>query len=210
MLGKLSQKTLFTTLALAGVVLAAVGVGYAAIPGANGVIRSCYQKNVGNLRVIDADAGQSCRPSEIPLSFNQTGPQGPMGDTGPQGQRGDTGATGATGPQGIQGLKGDTGATGPGGPAGAGVSGYQIVSADVPGPSGSVFCPTGKRVLGGGAEIGSNPHRIFALDASNPNGQLGWFASEILVEDHNSVTSDFDLAYTVPTLRIWAICATTS
>src|SRR5690349_2504531 len=81
----------------------------AAIPGADGVINGCYQKNVGNLRVIDPSGGDSCRPSEIPISWSQTGPQGPKGDTG---------ATGATGPQGLKGDTGATGATGPAGPPG--------------------------------------------------------------------------------------------
>jgi len=114
----------------------------AAIPGADGVINGCYQKNVGNLRVIDPSGGDGCRPSEIPLSWSQKGPQGQKGDTGPagpqgpagpmgpqgpkgdtgatgpQGPKGDTGATGATGPQGPKGDTGNTGATGPQGPAG--------------------------------------------------------------------------------------------
>src|SRR6059058_4261554 len=127
-----------------GVVVGAVGggVAFAAIPDSGGVINGCYQKNVGNLRVIDPSAGDSCRPSEIGISWSQTGPQGlqgPKGDTGatgpigpqgPAGPKGDTGATGAAGPQGPKGdtgatgatgapgPKGDTGATGPQGPAG--------------------------------------------------------------------------------------------
>jgi len=100
--------------AVVGAVLAG-GAAIAAIPGADGVINGCYQKNVGNLRVIDPSAGDSCRPPEIAIRWSQTGPQGPKGDTGPtgpQGPKGDTGATGATGATGPQGPKGDTGATG--------------------------------------------------------------------------------------------------
>jgi hypothetical protein len=108
---------------LVGAVVGAVGGGaaLAAIPDSSGVINGCYQKNVGNLRVIDSAAGDSCRPSEIAISWSQTGPQGPQGPTGPQGPKGDTGATGATGPAGPAGPtgpKGDTGATGATGPAG--------------------------------------------------------------------------------------------
>ena len=91
-----------------GVLAAGAAATIAAIPDSNGVIHGCYQKNVGNLRVIDPSGGDNCRPSEIPISWSQTGPQG---------RKGDTGATGATGPQG---LKGDTGATGA---TGAGVEG---------------------------------------------------------------------------------------
>jgi hypothetical protein len=85
---------------LPGVVLGAVlagGVAYAAIPDSNGVINGCYQKKVGNLRVIDPSAGQTCRHSEVPIRWSQTGPQGPAG---PQGPTGDTGATGPAGPAG--------------------------------------------------------------------------------------------------------------
>jgi Collagen triple helix repeat (20 copies) len=94
-------------------VLAAVGVGFAAIPDASGVIHGCYNAGPnpsGSLRVIDAEAGAKCAKNEKALDFNQRGPQGvpgpqgPKGDPGPQGPKGDTGAPGA---------KGDTGDTGP-------------------------------------------------------------------------------------------------
>jgi Collagen triple helix repeat (20 copies) len=102
-------------MALAGVVFGIVTAVQAAIPDSGGVIQGCYQKNVGNLRVIDPSAGDSCRPSEIAISWSQTGPQGPQGPPGPQGPKGDIGPTGPAGPAGP---KGDTGATGPAGPAG--------------------------------------------------------------------------------------------
>jgi hypothetical protein len=114
---------------IVGAVLAG-GVAFAAIPDSSGVINGCYQKNVGNLRVIDPSAGDSCRPSEIPISWSQTGPagpQGPKGDTGatgpqgpagPAGPAGATGAQGPAGPTGPAGPKGDTGATGATGPQG--------------------------------------------------------------------------------------------
>src|SRR3954451_24403977 len=130
---------------LGAAVFGVVSAVQAAIPNSTGVINGCYQKNVGNLRVIDPSAGDNCRPSEIGISWSQTGPQGlqgPKGDTGatgpigpqgpvgpkgdtaatgatePQGPKGASGATGATGATGPQGPKGDTGATGPQGPAG--------------------------------------------------------------------------------------------
>jgi hypothetical protein len=63
------------------VVLLAVGAGiaYATIPDAGGVIHGCYMKD-GTLRVIDSDAGQSCRNNETALNWNQTGPQGHPGE----------------------------------------------------------------------------------------------------------------------------------
>jgi hypothetical protein len=130
--------------------IVAGGAAFAAIPGSSGVINGCYQKNVGNLRVIDPSAGESCRPSEVGISWSQTGPQGATGPTGPQGPKGDTGATGATGPvgpTGPPGPKGDTGATGATGPAGP---------VGPPGPKGdpgelslaNQTCPTGASVTG--------------------------------------------------------------
>jgi hypothetical protein len=61
---------------------------------------------------------------------------------------------GAPGPRGPRGL---TGATGPAGPAGApgGLSGYVIVSAAInfKQASATVSCPSGDKVLGGGANV---------------------------------------------------------
>jgi len=94
------------------------GIAFAAIP-SSGVINGCYQKNEGNLRVIDAN--ESCHPSEVPISWNQLGAEGPQGAMGPEGPKGDTGptgATGATGPAGATGATGPAGATGAQGPAG--------------------------------------------------------------------------------------------
>lgn len=55
-------------------VLAAVGVGYAAIPSGDGVIHSCYNASShpsGQLRVIDQEAGAKCSKNEKALAFNQ-------------------------------------------------------------------------------------------------------------------------------------------
>ena len=111
---KLTRNGSILALLLMGV-LAAVGVGYGAIPSPDGVIHSCYNANSnpsGQLRVIDADAGAKCAKNEKALDFNQKGPKGDKGDTGPQGP------PGPQGPQGLPGPKGETGATGPQGPAG--------------------------------------------------------------------------------------------
>ncbi|GAB3440198.1 hypothetical protein GCM10027517_14480 [Phycicoccus ginsengisoli] len=106
------------------------------------VINACYQKNQGMLRLLVGS--ERCRPSEVPISWNQQGIQGPVGPQGPAGPKGDTGATGATGatgpagpvgPVGPVGPKGDTGATGPQGPSG--ISGLAGKS-----------CPAGQFVTG--------------------------------------------------------------
>jgi hypothetical protein len=95
-------------------VLATVGIGYAAIPAADGTIRGCYAtsgtllQSKGAARIVDS--GEACRSSEKALSWNQ---KGPKGDTGPQGVQGEQGGKGDTGPQGVQGEQGGKGDTGP-------------------------------------------------------------------------------------------------
>lgn len=60
----------------------AVGVGYAAIPSANGTITACRDTK-GSLKVIDAEAGQTCNANQQSLTWNQQGPAGPEGPQGP-------------------------------------------------------------------------------------------------------------------------------
>src|SRR5215469_11686258 len=90
------------------VVIAAVvggaGLALASIPDSNtGVITGCYQMLEGQLRVIDAQAGATCGPSEKKLTWNHTGPQGPAGPAGAQGPQGPAGPAGSVGPQGPRG-----------------------------------------------------------------------------------------------------------
>lgn len=67
----------------AAALLAVAAVAGAAIPDSDdGEIHGCYQKNQGQLRVIDAEDGATCRPSEEPLVWNQ---EGVPGETGPRG-----------------------------------------------------------------------------------------------------------------------------
>jgi hypothetical protein len=61
-----------------GVLGVAGGVAYAAIPDSEGVIRACYKtggllQERGGLRVSDDG---TCRPNEVALSWNHTGPAG--------------------------------------------------------------------------------------------------------------------------------------
>jgi hypothetical protein len=109
---------LLLALAVGGGVFAIASAVHADIPD-SGVIHGCYQKNVGNLRVIDTSHGESCRPSEQMLSWTQIGPAGASGATGATGVAGATGATGATGVNGATGAAGATGATGVIGATGA-------------------------------------------------------------------------------------------
>jgi hypothetical protein len=85
--------------AAAGAVVATVlagGVAWAAIPSAGGAINGCYQKNQGQLRVIDPGT-DSCRPSEIAIAWNTQGIQGEKGDQGDPGAPGRDGVDGRDG-----------------------------------------------------------------------------------------------------------------
>jgi len=54
--------------ALLALLVAASGAAFAAIPSSNGTITTCYAQN-GSLRVIDTEAGQTCRSTETQLSW---------------------------------------------------------------------------------------------------------------------------------------------
>ena len=82
---KLTRRGSIAVIAALGV-LAVVGVGYAAIPTADGVVHSCYDGS-GELRVIDAEAGATCAKKETALNFNQEGPQGALAPPGLRARR---------------------------------------------------------------------------------------------------------------------------
>jgi hypothetical protein len=67
-----------TIIAATALLAIAAGVSYAAIPGSNGTISACKDSK-GALKVIDADAGQSCADGQQLLTWNQRGPQGEPG-----------------------------------------------------------------------------------------------------------------------------------
>ncbi len=69
-------------------------VAHASVPGPNGIITACYQQSTGALRVIDVQAGGSCRNNELQLTWAQTGPAGPQGPQGPVGPAGPQGPAG--------------------------------------------------------------------------------------------------------------------
>lgn len=65
-----------------GALVAGATVAFASIPhSTSGQITGCYSARSGALRVIDAQAGQTCARGETQISWNQTGPQGPVGDS---------------------------------------------------------------------------------------------------------------------------------
>jgi len=73
--------------ALLALVMAASGVAVAAIPNSSsGLIDGCYSHRTGDLRVINAEDGESCNPSkESPIFWNEQGPQGNPGAPGAPG-----------------------------------------------------------------------------------------------------------------------------
>jgi hypothetical protein len=217
---------------IVAILVLSAGLVSAAIPASQtGIISGCYNEGSAPLRVIDAEAGETCRPGELAISWNQTGPQGEQGPQGPQGLQGETGPQGPVGPQGPAGADGATGpagadgATGPAGPTGpqgaqgpagpaGGLSGYQIVETTVTVAAGDepqnnvgfakANCPLGKKVLGGGG--GGGPQRSSTL-ANRPSVSLvgGSIVSAwelILIE-----AVPEDLAWN---LTVYAICADAS
>lgn len=148
-------------------------------------------------RVLAGQRRVTCR-----LFGHLRGPRGPRGPQGPRGQKGQRGA------------KGDKGATGP-----AGVSGYEVVSQTfkevlVPesetgrglSPVETVNCPAGKRVIGGGSDLGTNPaqssqQRLVTVSLSGPNGTgKGW---SIQLFNNSNTDTSIDL-------EVYAICAAMS
>jgi hypothetical protein len=156
---------LLIAVVVGGVTFGIASAVQASIPDANGVIHGCYKTNTGSLRVID-NTGSSCAASETPLTWSQRGPTGAKG------------ATGAAGPS------GPTGASGP-------LSGYESVSSETvfhdfskPDPANYgvlVYCPAGKKVLGGGAFVGwygaAGYIQIGLVAEDGPTGSdTGWSA----------------------------------
>lgn len=134
-------------------------------------------------------------------------PQGPRGEQGPRGQKGQKGEKGARG--------GD----GPGGAAGAnGVSGYEVVnqtfkevfienSGGMRGLSEvkTVSCPAGKRVIGGGTNLGTNAtqngqQRSVTVSLNGPNGSGTAWSVQLFNEEVSGGGTSIDL-------QIYAICA---
>jgi hypothetical protein len=75
------MKKRYVVLVAAALLAVAAGAGYAAIPGSSGTISAC-KDNKGVLRVIDAEAGQSCGNNQQLLTWNQQGPAGAQGEPG--------------------------------------------------------------------------------------------------------------------------------
>ena len=160
-------------------VLGGGGAALATIPGSGGVISGCYAKSTGSLRVVDASTAQ-CKGGEVPLTWNQTGPQGLKGDTGAQGPKGDQGAQGPQGAKGDTGPLGLTGPAGPQGPRGPITPPAYEEAYGVPGfawwlenKTVTATCPTGLKAIGGGFTL-SDPNNGFVSDANITSDHTGY------------------------------------
>jgi len=62
-------------------------IAWAAIPDTGGVIRGCYEKGTGQLRVTDTQTNmpKGCGAKEVSLDWSVRGPMGPAGPEGPAG-----------------------------------------------------------------------------------------------------------------------------
>ena len=84
--------------ALAVGMVGIAAIAHATIPASDGVIRACYKKSGGTLRVIDTSV-TGCASGETALDWNVEGVAGPQGLQGPQGAQGPQGSPGAAGTQ---------------------------------------------------------------------------------------------------------------
>jgi hypothetical protein len=132
------------------------------------------------------------------------GPQGAQGPRGPKGQKGD---------KGQKGEKGDKGAAGA-----PGISGYEVVNQTFKevfiensgSPRGlsevkTVSCPAGKRVIGGGSDLGTNAtqngqQRSVSVSMSAPNGTGTGWSAQLFNNETTGTGTSIDL-------RVFAICA---
>jgi hypothetical protein len=70
-------------IAFIALLVAGGGAAVAAIPDSDdGEIHGCYNNRNGDLRVIDAEAGENCGSRETALTWNQQGPPGTPGSAG--------------------------------------------------------------------------------------------------------------------------------
>ena len=171
------------------VVVALAGIAKATDSPSDNVIRACYHSKTGALRILDADATDSCGKH-------------------------DTVSTGIF--RGVPGL-----------PGAAGVSGYQIVTAEGeatsqvswlahPGTtldyqgtqSATAYCPPGKKVTGGGVDVSFAPGiTINASYPQNPPGQTGASAQDGGWSGYATIDSSLQ-GNRRWTIKVWAFCAT--
>jgi hypothetical protein len=196
---KLTRKRVGLVAAVSALVTA-TGIGYAAIPDADGNIYACM-RNTGTIRLIDKSLPTTsplatCTSSETEVSWSK----GAKGDTGAQGPPGPVGPAGPTGPQGPR-----------------GVSLLEVVSDSSARDSdtmknASVTCPGGKLAVGGGASFEGDDSSVFTAPIRMLNSvphiagfngkdfSYGWFSAAAEISPYAGNWS----------IRVYAICAHTT
>jgi hypothetical protein len=189
-------------------------VGYATNAGALGGFRVSRAPRAGYLyplAIKAKDADGNLKPhifslSVIPFTPTTTAgsdaPQGPPGPAGPQGTKGDPGGPGtqgvpgSAGPQGFPGPAGDAGSPGPVGP---GFKSPHIVSFETDTDNenykaGSIACPTGERVLSGGAAVTPESSGRVKIVRTVPyisgGDNQGWAAAAVEIRAQAETTPD--------------------
>jgi len=201
------------TIALFGSTPVGHAVASAVPPFATHAKTADYATNAGAVNGIKASK-QPRAGLLVPLGTNgkfppsvgavgPAGPQGPKGETGEPGAQGPAGPKGATGAKGTAGPAGAAGDRGPAGPQGpSGISGWQYLTAgrDIKPDHWAywdVYCPSGKKALGGGvASTGSSPVTTHIIESA-PAGTAatGW---HVAVYHNTTSTARF---------YAWVICA---
>jgi hypothetical protein len=232
--------------AVLALLLAGSSAGLGARAAASVTYNGCENMATGIIRLLPSNLpapyNTTCNTTtsnpllkEVPISWNQIGPQGAAGPGGPPGPAGSAGPAGPIGPAGADGAVGPPGPAGPSGPPGAtggpGPSG-PVGPAGPAGPAG----PTGPAGPAGGGvsftTVTVGPQAIspmVPLQASCPSGstvvgggaQLSGPSGAPPPADSHLVgdgpftsgsTSGWQAEYggSGATLQVWVVCATAS
>ena len=208
MIERAKRRGLLRTVVGLGAVVLLIGIaGFAVAQTPPTEIYGCYNTTNGNLSTLTTKF-TSCQQGETAISWNvqgQPGPQGPVGPAGPEGSQGPPGPTGPTGPMGLTGPAGPVGPQGPAGPEGdPGLANWvritEVTERDSQHPKEiSLSCPTGTKLLGGGARVGGlgYPPREIALVTSAPVNNTTWMARAHEIDSTDAYWK----------LRVYVICA---
>jgi collagen triple helix repeat protein len=147
-----------------------LGIGIASGQTSGDTYTGCLRPTGKLVKVrVGDDPLAPCLGPAVEVSWGELGPQGPAGDDGEIGPRG------IPGPRGQQGQPGQQGSPG--------ISGYEIVTTTQTTTDIAPFtwfdasCPTGKKVLGGGASVRGDTAAIseaWVVNQDFPAGNSGW------------------------------------
>jgi hypothetical protein len=199
---------------------------YATNAGAVGGVKVSRTPKAGRLFPLPKSGQfpQSVLPYQVEVEGPQgvPGPTGPKGDAGATGPAGPAGAQGASGGQGPQGPTGPKGDTGPPGPAGPGIKNAHVISTESDSDNSDyktvgIQCPSGERMISGGASIDPENSGRVEITRSVPfisTDFSGWSASATEVraqaETDPDVTPVDEPDSFAWSLTVFALCAKTS